>query len=337
MFFRRLIYQKKVLPGVLFFFCIQHALAKANSLNALFKKNDRIPEVSFPGLQPAAGSPDSSSFIIPFSRAGNLIIIKAKADAEEGNFILDTGCPGLVLNITYFRNYPVITEPDTESSGITGGAAPTEQVMISDFNFGKAGQYNIKANLANLGNIENSKGIKVLGLIGMQLFARSELIIDYQKNLLYFHFISHAESGSYRHAMLKDTAAYYIIPFEITDGRMIVRSVIEGKKLRFIIDCAAETSILDSRLPDKIFESLSVTGKVSLAGVGNKKVDAVTGSLANFSIAGHDIKDLPVLITNLDKSCLSQGGCVDGVLGIDRLSLQKIGFNFNTHKMYIWK
>jgi hypothetical protein len=177
----------------------------------------------------------------------------------------------------------------------------------------------------------------VLGLIGMQFLTDCELIIDYEKNLMYFHVINKREAGTYRHTMLNDTAAYYTVPFDLTDNRMIVRSTMEGKKLRFVIDCAAETSILDSRLPDKIFESLSVTGKVSLMGVGNKKVDAVTGNLADFFISNHNIKDMPVLITNLEKTCFSQGGCVDGVLGIDGLSVRKIGFNFTTLKMYIWK
>ena len=43
---------------------------------------------------------DTPSCVIPFSRAGNLIVIRAKVDTAWGNFILDTGAPGLVLNMT---------------------------------------------------------------------------------------------------------------------------------------------------------------------------------------------------------------------------------------------
>src|SRR5688572_15324204 len=45
---------------------------------------------------------DTCDFVIPFSRAGNLILIRARADTTEGSFILDTGAPGLILNMTYF-------------------------------------------------------------------------------------------------------------------------------------------------------------------------------------------------------------------------------------------
>ena len=62
---------------------------------------------------------DSPSCVIPFTRAGNLILIKAKVDSIDGNFILDTGAPNLVLNMTYFRHYPSrFTEG--EEGGITG-------------------------------------------------------------------------------------------------------------------------------------------------------------------------------------------------------------------------
>src|SRR5687768_6057845 len=55
---------------------------------------------------------DSASFILPFSRAGNLILVQAKADTTEGSFDLDTGCPHLVLCLTYFRDYPVHTSEE---------------------------------------------------------------------------------------------------------------------------------------------------------------------------------------------------------------------------------
>lgn len=296
-----------------------------------------IHNLYFPGLRFDPSARDSSSFILPFSKAGNLLIIKARADSAEGNFILDTGCPGLVLNITYFRDYPVTAEAGAESEGITGTTGNMEHIEIGDFKMGTIQEYKVKANLANLGNIENSKGIKIFGLIGLQFLKDCELIIDYQQHLMYFHVNGKKDAAAYRHAMLADTAAYHTLPFSITDNRIILKTVMAGKKLRFVIDCAAETNILDSRLPDKILEGLSITGRVSLIGVGNKKVEAVRGSLASFAVGSRIITDMPVLVTNLEKTCFSQGGCVDGVLGLDNLSVKKIGFNFTTLKMYIWK
>jgi len=46
---------------------------------------------------------------------------------------------------------------------------------------------------------------------------------------------------------------------------------------------------------------------------------------------------MPFIITNLEKTCLADASCIDGILGFDFLSLHKIGFNFVKNKMYIWK
>jgi hypothetical protein len=299
---------------------------------------DSVPHplnISFETLSGAAA--DSISAVIPFSRAGNLILVKAKADSIEGNFILDTGSPFLVLNITYFRDYPSEEIATEEQAGMNGTAGSVLQTMVREFSFGGIAYSHIKANLVDLGSIENNKGVKVFGLIGMQLFRQFEMIIDYDKNLIYLHRIAKKEAAVYRHEMLKDTSAYREMPIDIVKDRILANSEISGKKVRLMIDFAAESNVLDSRLSDKIFESIAITKRVVLNGVGNKKVDALYGDLSNMKIGGQTIATIPVLITNLEKTCLAYDFCIDGILGFDFLSLHKIGFNFVNRKMYIWK
>lgn len=280
---------------------------------------------------------DSSSCIIPFTRAGNLILIAARVDSVMGNFILDTGAPNLVLNITYFRDYPVTASSDQEQSGISGSASPRLQTEINQLTLGPVKYKKVEADLINLGHIENNKGVKILGLLGLQLFRQFEMIIDYEKSVILLHLISKKESKTYQHELLSDTSLYSTVPFDITDNKIITKLEIAGKKLRFIIDCGAETNLLDSRLPDKIFENVIIGRRVKLTGANDKKIEALYGDLNNMKIGNQDIGTLPVLITNLEKSCLSYISCTDGILGFDFLSLHKIGFNFVNRKMYIWK
>ena len=280
---------------------------------------------------------DSASCVIPFSRAGNLIIIKAKADTTEGNFILDTGAPGLVLNLTYFRGYPTTSHNDEDQGGISGTSTSVSRTEVRQMSFGSFHYHKIEADMLSLGHLENSKGIRILGLLGMSMFKQCELIIDYEKNLIYLHHITRKETGRYKSEMLDNAATYSTVPIEITDNKVLVNAEMPGKKLKLAIDCGAESNILDSRLPNKIFEQVTINQRVLLAGSGAKKVEALYGELQNFKIGSNIINNLPVVITNLEKSCLSFGGCIDGVLGFDFLSLHKIGFNFVTDKMYIWK
>lgn len=279
---------------------------------------------------------DSTSATIPFSRAGNLILVQARADTIEGNFILDTGCPTLVLNVTYFRGYRTTTVTE-ERSGATGSDIAAEQTEIAEFSMAGFKFRRVTADLTHLGNIENSKGVKILGLLGVELLRQFEMIIDFDNSLIHLHLIHRKESSSYQHAMLADTSKYNIVPFELTDNRIMLASEMNGKKLRLIFDSGAETSLLDSRLPERVFNNVLLTGRTTLSGVGNTKIEVMKGDLQSLKIGSRVIETMPVLITNLEKTCFSFNGCVDGVLGFDFISLTRIGFNFVTRKMYIWK
>ena len=298
---------------------------------------DSLKEIYINSYSNPIISSDSPTCIIPFSRAGNLILIKARADTTEGNFILDTGAPHLVLNITYFRSYPSTVVSDAEQAGITGSVSSVTRTRINKFSFGSFNYSGVDADLANLGHIENSKGVKILGLLGLEFFKKCEMIIDYEKSLIYLHLISRKETATYKSDMLQDTSAYNTVSIETINNKIVARTTMAGKKLRLMIDYGAESNLLDSRLPNKIFESIIITGRVMLNGSGTQKVEALAGEMKNMKIGNENVASLPVLIVNLEKTCLSYDGCIDGILGFDFLSLHKIGFNFVQRKMYIWK
>ncbi|MEP7377141.1 MAG: retroviral-like aspartic protease family protein [Chitinophagaceae bacterium] len=278
---------------------------------------------------------ETPSCIIPFSRAGNLIVIRAKVDTTEGNFILDTGAPKLILNATYFRNY-LTSAVNTESGGITGSVAAST-VTIPGLSFGPIKYYGVETDLVNLGHIENSKGIKILGLLGMQLFRKFEMIIDYEKNVIHLHLVGKKEAATYKNEMLSDTSAYHTIRIRVRENKLLSFGEMAGKKLTFLIDTGAESNVLDSRLSEKIFKNVNITSRVLLAGSGNTKVEALYGDMKNMKLGTLQIESVPVLVTNLEKMCYAFEQCLDGMLGFDFLSLHKIGFNFVTGKMYIWK
>jgi hypothetical protein len=280
---------------------------------------------------------DSSSCILPFNRVGNLIVLKARVDTAEGNFILDTGAPHLVLNLTYFRDYRIEVHHDGEQTSISGRGDYICKTKISELAFGSLNFYQLEADMTNLGNIENAKGLKVLGLLGLELFRQCEMIIDFEKSEIYLHRIGRKETSTYRHPMLNDTTLYRTLPIDYTGHRMTTTTEVAGKKLKLVIDCAAESNIIDSRLPNKILELITITRRVKLTGPGERKVDALYGSLASMKMGLQQISNLPVIILNLEYTCFNDDLCVNGVLGFDFLSQHKIGFNFVSRKMYIWK
>lgn len=289
-----------------------------------------------PTGEPVVTSVPASS-IIPFTRAGNLIVIKAKVDSTEGNFILDTGAPGLILNITYFRDYPTLPGAEEDGGGITGNAGRAAPTEVANVSFGPVNYYRVEAGRINLGHLEDSKGIKILGLLGMQLFKKFEMIIDYEKSEIYLHLIHRKETKSYQSPLLGDTTSYNVFDIDLRENKLLTTGKLAGRKLTFVIDTGAESNVIDSRLPNKIFEHVEITRRIMLSGSGNGKVEALYGDLKNMRLGDFELQRLPVVVTNLEKMCFSYDRCLDGMLGFDFLSKSRIGFNFVKRKMYIWK
>ena len=137
--------------------------------------------------------------------------------------------------------------------------------------------------------------------------------------------------------MLNNPNLYTEHSFILRDNRIIVHTNVAGRKLQFVVDYAAESNIIDSRLPASVLDSVMISGRVLLSGTGTKKLEAITGNINQVSIDKLPLKDFPVIITSLKNSCFANDLCIYGVLGYDFLSKYKIVFNFVTCKMYIFQ
>ncbi len=322
----------RCLPVLLFLLFLQQAgaqtIAEAVSVPVLHK-----PGVAGTGvIEPAILQPNTQS--IPFNRVGNLIIIQATADTSTGNFILDTGAPGLVLNLTYFRQYPRREAEDRGS--VSGAVTGAVQTTVRKFSFGGTDYKMTDADMISLGHIEDRKGIKILGLIGVSFFRDCEMIIDYEQSLIHLHRITKKESSTYKSSM-PDPATCKVVDFDIIDNKIIAYVKLGERKMKFFLDTGAESNILDSRLPNKVFESMTITGRTKVVGTGNKAVEALYGNLSNLKVGGQALPSLPFVITNLESACISEVCCIDGILGFDFLSGNKVGLSFIKRQLYLWK
>ena len=141
---------------------------------------------SFISLQTITYTPEfnlsSDSVVIPLKRAGRLFLIEAKVEDQTGNLVFDTGANGLVLNATYFRDHAKTGGSNT--IGITGAVGVVEQISISRIELPEITYKNVRADVTNLGHIENRRGIKILGLIGFSMMKNLEIVIDAKHNQL---------------------------------------------------------------------------------------------------------------------------------------------------------
>ncbi|TAD86807.1 MAG: hypothetical protein EAY75_07095 [Bacteroidetes bacterium] len=268
---------------------------------------------------------------------GKLILVQARADSTAGSFVLDTGAPDLVLNPTYFRGYTPIEASDENQMSVVGQGGAVQKITIQTLALGSFKYANAEASLVNLSAIENLRGVKILGLLGLALFKDCEVIIDYSKRLIYLHYINKKEAKTYAHPMLAQPDRYDAYSFDIRESRMVLSTAIADKKLNFVIDCAAENNLIDSRLPDRVMDSISISGRVVITGAGTNSIEAFSGTLAQLSVGTQQLKNLPIIVTNLEKTCFGTLQCADGVLGYDFLARSVVAFNFVKQKIYIFK
>jgi predicted aspartyl protease len=274
---------------------------------------------------------------IPFSRAGNLIIIQVQIDSVKGNFILDTGAPGLILNLTYFRHYKALERAEAEGGGITGEVAGGSPTMVKQMSFGNFTYTSLQADRVNLGHIENSRNLKIMGLLGAGLFRRFEIMIDYANEVIHFHRVAKNERMKYRSQYFSQRADFHTIPISTTGGKIITMVVFGKHKLNFVLDTGAETNILDSRLSKAVLADVVLERKISLIGTGSKKEEAWYGRIKEANLGLYKLENMEVLITSLKHLSAAFGKNIDGMLGYGFLSKQKIGINFLTNELYIWK
>lgn len=259
---------------------------------------------------------------IPFKRAGRLIIIEAEVDSLRGNFIFDTGAPYLVLNRTYFRKYR--KRKSATASGITGNSNAVDLVKVNSLKLKNIAYSNLDADLINLGEIENVRGIKVLGLLGLNLFKGFEMEIDVRNNILKLYRTD--EEGN----CMKNPSAFECEiqqPIRVYDNTIFTDCYIAGKKLRFGFDTGAETNALNSRVNKTILASISISGRRRLSGAGDGNVEILFGRLNDFKMADQTILGMQTMITNLDGISDVYGTQIDGMLGFDFLSKGVVRIN----------
>jgi hypothetical protein len=277
---------------------------------------------------------DFTTLVVPIKRAGNLIIVEAQVDSLEGNFVLDTGAPGLVLNETYFRYLPNID--DQEAAGINGGSASSFTTYVRNFKILDLQYSRLTAHVTDLSFIENGRNIKILGLLGTRLFSKFAITIDIFHNVLYIQKLD--KSGNIPESERIFHDRLMVSPFKFLNDVIFLKGTINNYTLWFAFDTAAETNLLDYDRTKKMIQSMQIIGRSKLTGVGGSNFEVLYAKFEQLTVADHTFMKNRTLITNLEKMGKAYGNTMDGILGYDFFSRGIFTINFvkKEFEMYIY-
>ncbi len=272
---------------------------------------------------------------MPFRFAGNLILIQVRVDTLVGDFILDTGAPHLVLNRTYFRNYPMYGE--VMAAGITGTAGTGSQTRVGKLDFGGLQFDNVDADVVSLGHLESQRGTKILGLIGLNLLKKLELTIDFTEGYLEFARINR-QGDPIDNPMPKADSEAMELRMTGSFRLIFLNGTIGGKMLRFCLDTGAETNVMHSELSNKVMQQVKLLRTASVSGSGAKPSEALIGRLNMLSMSCGDYPSLSTSIINISGLQEIYQESIDGILGMDFLYRHgKMQINLTKRKVFLWK
>jgi hypothetical protein len=277
---------------------------------------------------------DFKTLVVPIKRAGNLIVIEATVDTLEGNFVLDTGAPYLVLNETYFRDSPKVEDQD--AGGVNGESSGSFKTYVHNFKILDLQYSRLTADVTDLSSIENGRHIKVLGLLGTRLFSKFALTVDLFRNVLYIQKLDN--NGNIPDAEQVFHDRFMLTAIKYINDVVFIKGDINNITMWFAFDTAAETNLLDYKKVKKIGEQMEVISTSKLTGIGGSQFDVVYARFDGLRIGDRMFMKNHVLLTDLDKMGKAFGYPIDGVLGYDFFvrGIFTINFVKKEFEMYIY-
>lgn len=274
----------------------------------------------------------SDEITLPFTLAGRLILLEARVDTMVGNFILDTGAPFLVLNKSWFRRYG--TTAVAQASGITGGISDVMSTMVREVQLGEVVYNQVEADVIELNHLENSRGIPIFGLLGLNLFKSFEVRIDYDKQQLKLFRLDKKGKRLSGHTQEKPLEE---VPFYLSNNTLLLDGTLAEVPMRFCLDSGAEVNVLHNRLPKKAMSGVMINSRSILTGTGNRRIEVLRGTMTGVHFHKFKVPPMPVLITHLGNMSRAYNLRIDGMLGYDFLSIAPVSINFVTNKITFWE
>lgn len=282
---------------------------------------------------PQAVITNTHTIHIPFKLAGRLIAVEARIDTFEGTFILDTGAQRLLLNQSYFRGR---SRPNISAAiGNTGMVESVTEKRVDSLHWDNLFFENLEANVLDLSHIERKKNIRLLGIIGFDVFKDFEIFLDFQLRQL---ILTRLDKDGFR----LDPDALWETPYDSLDFKLyrhliILEGDVDGTPLRFSLDSGAELNLLDRRVKRKVLDSFDIIRRVKMLGAGQNTIEVLAGTLYGIRCGNQQEPEMRTLLTNLTEMNVSFNIRLDGVLGYEFLSSRRTLINYKRKKLFFFQ
>lgn len=272
-----------------------------------------------------AAKPDS--FTVAFYPGDSMIQVNANVNGRPEKFILDNGCPYLVINARHWQK-EIEVDSSMKARGI-GGTVTAGNVFIDSFNWRGLQKHHFKAIAADLPHMADS----ICGLIGFDVFKDYRVTFDFDKRLLSF--------------MKPDTTASITdtsgssdrirISFTRSKHLPVFTTLIGSDTLRMAIDCAATQNVIYAKF---IYSLKTITNvkNTLLKGAGAAPLFVLEGVIPEMVVNDVLYRDMKFVFDDNAMNQVNQSlpYKIDGLLGYPFLKQYKTAIDFPNQVIEIY-
>ncbi len=271
------------------------------------------------------------AFEMPFELVDNRIIVAAEVNGVGPiRLLLDTGADeGVLMNEVGRRLHLVVTSEE-EESGTGAARVRMGRTLVKELRLGEGVFRDQSMLLMPPDDFPNVFGkLSPDGVIGMAIFERYVVRIDYQKKVLTFTPPSQYVAP----------AGASVVKFDLPQQIPVVNAVLDGVAGRFGVDTGARSSLLVYR-PFAEEHKLREKYGAHVEGVTGWGIGGPIRSLLlrseNFSLGGFDVKGSVVRLSTQGSGATTSTGMA-GLIGPDILERFIVTFDYSRRQMVLEK
>lgn len=277
------------------------------------------------------GETEVNTIIIPFNLIDGLIVVKGKINNnDEGNFIIDSGANGLVLNSKYYRFESMKMNQALGLNGIFDEVATStaDSLRLDEFHFRK-----IDTDIISLNSIEDKKRTKIDGLIGFDILKLFEIQLNYNETFITLSRLN--DEGGIIDPMKHTLDKVDSFNFQIANFIPVIEVKIKGKMKKMGIDTGAEVNLLDINRNEDIIENFTPMRRLELSGSEERNIEYIGGKLYRLAIGKYKCGGMSTALVNLSSLNKLYKTKLDGVLGYNFLAPWVFSINYKKKMLFI--
>lgn len=254
---------------------------------------------------------------IPFEMINGLIVVQAEIDGKEGNYIIDSGANGVLLNHKSSHSEVSYQTLNTTLEG--------KESIIKSFKIGEFETSEIIGFSTDLSNLELYLEKSLAGILGCSIFNPNSLIFDFHNKKMIVSDEGLSQS---------EIAGLDGFSFQVVEDIPLTKMFVNGKESVFILDTGASAHFFDSNLINISDNGLQHTGveRDVFTAAGKEKISKEY-TLPNCTLGN---QETAMQAFEKDFSSISKtlGIEITGLLSLRKITKSKVYFDLNSNMLY---